>query len=57
MTRRATKHFDMRMTPAMNDALTELAKREGLTKTAFLNRYIEKQAKKQGIPTWRLLKI
>jgi len=41
----------------MNDALTELAKREGLSKAAYLNRYIEKQAKKQGIPTWRLLKI
>ena len=53
MVRRATKHFDMRMTPAMSDALTELARREGVSKAAYLKLYIEKQAKKQSIPTWR----
>ena len=45
------------MTPAMMDALTELANREGISKAAYLKRYIEKQAKKQDIPTWRWQKI
>ncbi len=57
MVRRATQRFDMRLTPAMNDALTELAKREGVSKAAFLKLYIERQAKKQKIPTWRWQKI
>ena len=47
----------MRMTPAMMAALTELAKREGMSKAAYLKLYIEKQAKKRGIETWRWQKI
>jgi predicted DNA-binding protein len=47
---RKTKHFDMRLTPAVNRALKDLAKRDGVTKTDYLVNYVRRQAKKKGIP-------
>jgi len=40
----------MRMSPRENLALGQLAKRAGVSKTQYLRRYIERQAKKAKIP-------
>ena len=45
------KHFDMRLFIADYKALKALAYGDGLTMTAYLVRYIRREAKKQGIPT------
>ena len=45
-----SKHFDMRIEPSTNRALTTLAKRKGVSKSQYLVNYIRDQAKKKGIP-------
>jgi len=46
-----TKHFDMRLTPAVNRALKLLADRAGVTKTDYVVNHVRREAKKKGIPT------
>ena len=40
----------MRVSPRESLALEQLAKRSGLSKTEYLRRYIEREAKKAKIP-------
>jgi predicted DNA-binding protein len=44
------KQFQMRVTPRESNALEALAKRKGLSKSQYLRRYIEREAKKARIP-------
>jgi predicted DNA-binding protein len=44
------KPFQMRLTPREKNALEALAKRAGVSKSAYLRRYLEREAKKARIP-------
>ena len=46
---RKSKHFDMRIEPSVDRALTELAKRADVSKSQFLVNYIRRQAKQKGV--------
>ena len=45
------KRLHTRLTPKENNALEQLAKRQGLSKSEYLRRYIRREAKKARIPT------
>jgi len=44
------KPFQMRLTPRESNALEALAKRQGISKTEYVRRYLQRQAKKARIP-------
>lgn len=45
-----SKHIDVRITPRESNALEALAKRKGLSKSEYLRRYLQREAKKARIP-------
>jgi len=45
-----SKHFDMRLFMADYKALKALADGDGVTMTAYLVKYVRRQAARQGIP-------
>lgn len=49
MRERRTLHFDMRISPTDNRALTELAKQAEVSKSQYLVNYIRRKAKLLGV--------